>query len=167
MTSLKVSGLIRHPSCRTLTAGAEFRNRAKKYLIAGLERGVPSLFVDVKGLYTDADKLAIVGEIVEETVSNLEKDVSLHGDGELTRALSATAHDRLGRPSHRPSLGILLPRPPPFAPIPPQPISRPFTRASREGKPTYPHPPRNLHGQGARPQASGRPPGRSADDGRS
>ena len=64
-------------------AGDEFRSRAKTYLIAGLERGVPSLFVDVKGVYTDAEKLAIVGEILEETVSKLEEDVSLHGDGKL------------------------------------------------------------------------------------
>jgi hypothetical protein len=42
---------------------------------------VPSLFVDVKGLYRDASKMAIVGEIVEELVVDLEKE-KLHDDGE-------------------------------------------------------------------------------------
>lgn len=48
--------------------------------MAGLEKGVPSLFVDVKGLYTDAGKMALVGEVVEEIVQKLEQG-SLHDDG--------------------------------------------------------------------------------------
>jgi peptide alpha-N-acetyltransferase len=61
-----------------------FRERAKKYLISGLEKGVPSLFVDVKGVYVDAKRMEIVGEILEETISQLEKDASLHDDGEYS-----------------------------------------------------------------------------------
>lgn len=52
--------------------------------MAGLEKGVPSLFVDVKGLYTDAGKMAVVGEVVEDIVQKLEKD-TLHDDGMLPR----------------------------------------------------------------------------------
>ena len=44
---------------------------------------MPSLFVDVKGLYRDASKMAAVGEIVEELVVDLEKE-KLHDDGEST-----------------------------------------------------------------------------------
>lgn len=65
-----------------LIVGDEFRNRARTYLVNGLERGVPSLFVDVKGVYVEASKMEIVGEILEETIVSLEKDASLHDDGE-------------------------------------------------------------------------------------
>jgi hypothetical protein len=60
--------------------GETFRKLARDYLIAGLEKGVPSLFVDVKGLYRDASKMAAVGEIVEELVIDLEME-KLHDDG--------------------------------------------------------------------------------------
>jgi len=59
-----------------------FRDLVKSYLITGLERGVPSLFVDVKGVYSSSNKMSIVGEVVEYIVSQLEKDASLHDDGE-------------------------------------------------------------------------------------
>jgi peptide alpha-N-acetyltransferase len=66
-----------------IATGEEFKNRARQYLVSGLERGVPSLFVDVKGVYTNANRMAIVGEIMQELISDLEKDTSLHSDGEL------------------------------------------------------------------------------------
>lgn len=62
--------------------GDEFRSLAREYLVRGLERGVPSLFVDVKGVYTDAAKMTVVGEVMEEIVAKLEGEHSLHGDGE-------------------------------------------------------------------------------------
>ena len=65
-----------------IATGDEFRQRARKYLVNGLEKGVPSLFVDVKGVYADSAKMAAVGEIVEEIISSLENETSLHGDGE-------------------------------------------------------------------------------------
>ena len=42
------------------------------------------MFVDVKGVYVDAKRMEIVGEILEETISQLEKDASLHDDGEYS-----------------------------------------------------------------------------------
>lgn len=63
--------------------GEEFRSLARDYIVRGLERGVPSLFVDVKGVYRDAAKMAIVGEIIEEITEKLKAKTSLHGDGEL------------------------------------------------------------------------------------
>lgn len=62
--------------------GDAFRTLAREYLVRGLERGVPSLFVDVKGLYADAAKLAAVGELMEEIVRQLTAEHSLHNDGE-------------------------------------------------------------------------------------
>ncbi|ORY35432.1 NMDA receptor-regulated protein 1-domain-containing protein [Naematelia encephala] len=66
-----------------IAQGEAFRDRARTYLINGLERGVPSLFVDVKGVYQDATKMAVVGEIMEELVAELEKNASLHNDATI------------------------------------------------------------------------------------
>lgn len=66
---------------RTDIPGETFRQLVREYVVTGLEKGIPSLFVDVKGLYTDAGKMAVVGEVVEEIVQKLEQD-KLHGDGE-------------------------------------------------------------------------------------
>jgi hypothetical protein len=74
----------RHQSARHAAAdfvGDAFRELATKYIITGLERGVPSLFVDVKPLYSDAEKMVVVGEIIEEVVTKLEAESGLHGDG--------------------------------------------------------------------------------------
>jgi HEAT repeat protein len=60
-----------------------FRVLATTYIVAGLERGVPSLFVDIKSLYENSDKMAVVGELVEDVVTKLEAETSLHGDGTL------------------------------------------------------------------------------------
>jgi peptide alpha-N-acetyltransferase len=55
------------------------------------------LFVDVKGVYSDAAKMTAVGEIVEEVISQLQKEVSLHGEG--TQAISHTKqNDHLSDP---------------------------------------------------------------------
>ncbi|KAL0069684.1 hypothetical protein AAF712_003342 [Marasmius tenuissimus] len=43
-----------------------FKDQARRYLSAGLTKGIPSLFADVKSLYGDQEKMKIVEEIVEE-----------------------------------------------------------------------------------------------------
>jgi hypothetical protein len=103
-----------------LIPGDEFRNRARTYLVNGLERGVPSLFVDVKGVYVEAAKMEIVGEILEETIAALEKDASLHNDGKLSRTTRPLILNfRHHCPSYNTTLGVLLPCPPPLSPFPP------------------------------------------------
>ena len=62
----------------------EFRSRVKSYIIEKLEKGIPSLFVDVKSLYRDAEKMRVVGEVVEGLIADLEGDASLRGDGEYS-----------------------------------------------------------------------------------
>jgi hypothetical protein len=62
--------------------GETFRELARSYLVSGLEKGLPSLFVDVKGVYVDSEKMKIVGEIVENLIVQLEADSGLHEDGE-------------------------------------------------------------------------------------
>ena len=49
---------------------------------------MPSLFVDVKGLYRDASKMAAVGEIVEDLVVDLEKE-KLHDDSEPSHSIGS------------------------------------------------------------------------------
>ncbi|WVN90218.1 uncharacterized protein L203_105454 [Cryptococcus depauperatus CBS 7841] len=60
--------------------GDKFRELASAYIIKGLERGVPSLFVDIKSVYVDQEKMRIVGNIVEDLVARLEKDATLAKD---------------------------------------------------------------------------------------
>ncbi|GAA5981699.1 hypothetical protein JCM5350_000459 [Sporobolomyces pararoseus] len=55
-----------------LASGEQFRKKASDYLLSALSKGVPSLFADVKALYTDTEKQKIVGEIVESFRKSLE-----------------------------------------------------------------------------------------------
>ncbi|KAG7091847.1 hypothetical protein E1B28_008249 [Marasmius oreades] len=43
-----------------------FYNLARAYLVAGLTKGIPSLFADIKSLYSDPEKLQIIQDIVEQ-----------------------------------------------------------------------------------------------------
>ncbi|GAA6015450.1 hypothetical protein JCM8202_002475 [Rhodotorula sphaerocarpa] len=58
-------------------ASAQFRSRAATYLLNALSKGVPSLFADVKALYTPdqegQEKARIVGEVVEAFKKSLEE----------------------------------------------------------------------------------------------
>lgn len=47
-------------------AGHEFRELAEPYLLAGLRKGIPSLFADVKALYKELHKLETIASIIEE-----------------------------------------------------------------------------------------------------
>lgn len=75
------------------SSGETFRQLVREYLIAGLEKGVPSLFVDVKGLYSDVAKMALVGEVMEDIVKQLEQE-KLHDDGECSRQIDTSARSR-------------------------------------------------------------------------
>jgi hypothetical protein len=61
------------------TVGDDFKKLASAYLGAGLERGVPSLFSDLKALYSDSEKRRAIGEIAQEFLSNLESTGNLTG----------------------------------------------------------------------------------------
>ncbi|KAK4688996.1 N-alpha-acetyltransferase 15/16, NatA auxiliary subunit, partial [Tremellales sp. Uapishka_1] len=97
--------------------GPIFRELASKYVTIGLERGVPSLFVDVKGVYGDAEKMKIVGDIVEEIVAKLEKDAGLYDDNTISPPTTLLwayyylalhlSHPRHPNPSHERSLELL------------------------------------------------------------
>ncbi|KAF5383319.1 hypothetical protein D9615_004982 [Tricholomella constricta] len=52
----------------------DFRDLVKPYLLSGLTKGVPSLFVDIKALYCDDSKRQIVEEIVEAARADFSPD---------------------------------------------------------------------------------------------
>ena len=76
---------------------------------------MPSLFVDVKGLYRDASKMAAVGEIVEQLVVDLEAE-NLRDDGmsHVPPQDDILIIARIDPTPNHPPLGILLSRSPPF-----------------------------------------------------
>jgi hypothetical protein len=45
--------------------GDEFKELVQAYLIAGLSKGIPSLFVDIKALYENGEKKSVIEELVE------------------------------------------------------------------------------------------------------
>ncbi|ELU44309.1 NMDA receptor-regulated protein 1a [Rhizoctonia solani AG-1 IA] len=52
--------------------GEEFRGLVEPYIWTGLQRGIPSLFVDIKSLYKEDEKRVVVGEIVEGFLPKLK-----------------------------------------------------------------------------------------------
>jgi hypothetical protein len=58
----------------TPVAAEGFRPLANAYLLRGLKKGIPSLFVDVKPLYQDIRKRAIVEELVDGYRRTLEEN---------------------------------------------------------------------------------------------
>lgn len=56
-----------------LVSDDEFRTRASAYLTNALAKGIPSLFADVKALYTDSSKRSIIGELAESYRISLEQ----------------------------------------------------------------------------------------------
>ncbi|ORY88359.1 NMDA receptor-regulated protein 1-domain-containing protein [Leucosporidium creatinivorum] len=56
-----------------LVSGADFRTRAFTYLTNALSKGIPSVFADIKSLYTDKEKCQIIGELAEAFRQGLEE----------------------------------------------------------------------------------------------
>lgn len=53
--------------------GQVFRELVDKFLRSGLKRGVPPLFVNLKPLYEDKEKVYIIEEVVTGYLMSLEK----------------------------------------------------------------------------------------------
>jgi peptide alpha-N-acetyltransferase len=54
-------------------AGEEFRILVDKYLRQGLHKGVPPLFVDLRSLYRDPEKVEIIQKLALQYVDALQK----------------------------------------------------------------------------------------------
>ena len=57
-----------------------FRVACKTYLLPPLRKGVPSLFADIKPLYTDPKKAKTLGDIFEDWLKCLEESGTLRGE---------------------------------------------------------------------------------------
>lgn len=63
--------------------GDSFRSEVDSYLRAGFHKGVPPLFVDLRSLYKDKNKIQIIADLLETYVNNLTKFNSFDSDGEF------------------------------------------------------------------------------------
>ncbi|KAE8213954.1 hypothetical protein CF327_g2578 [Tilletia walkeri] len=59
------SNVVRRQLLSFLPAGDEFKSEADDYLLTGLQRGIPSLFNDLKSLYVDSAKRDTIYSIAE------------------------------------------------------------------------------------------------------
>ncbi|KAG6833055.1 hypothetical protein H0H87_012066 [Tephrocybe sp. NHM501043] len=73
----------------TIATGDDFRELVKPYILSNLIKGVPSLFVDLKSLYTDLSKRDIVENIVENALSEFSPTLS----GSAASSSSSSAGD--------------------------------------------------------------------------
>jgi len=65
----------------TISSGDDFSIRVEKYLLRGLTRNVPSLFVDIKPLYADTAKRQFVENFMKSYCERLEANQGLDSDG--------------------------------------------------------------------------------------
>lgn len=81
--------------------GEQFVDQAKAYIYAGLRRGVPSLFVDIKSLYVDTAKRDAIESIVEAFSEAQAKEPTSDNESPTTYIWTlyflAQHHSYLGR----------------------------------------------------------------------
>jgi hypothetical protein len=61
--------------------GNAFQTEVDSYLRAGFHKGVPPLFVDLRSLYKNKNKVQIIESLLESYVNNLTKFNSFDSDG--------------------------------------------------------------------------------------
>lgn len=94
-----------------LSEGDEFKRRAEEYIKSSLVKGIPSLFSDLKSLYTDEAKCAAIEEIAERLQVEFKEASSTPSGSEepttylWTLYLLAQHHSALGR--HQKALELL------------------------------------------------------------
>ncbi|KAJ2925092.1 hypothetical protein H1R20_g11994, partial [Candolleomyces eurysporus] len=95
----------------TLSTGDEFKAQVEPYIVSALVKGIPSLFSDLKSLYTDTAKRDVIEEIAERLKAKYaEETASPKGSEEPTTYLwtlylLAQHHSSLGR--HKKALEVL------------------------------------------------------------
>lgn len=150
----------------SIAQGDDFKTLIRQYLSNRLEKGVPSLFSDVKGYYAEQGKREMVEAIVEELKDNLEKVGTLDGStGEpylclpefVAQMIEVTmfSPNRPHATSNDTSLDLLLPRAPLLAPFTLQPDASTDQVPLLPQSSDRPHPDltRTLHRPSARAQA--------------
>lgn len=69
-------------SILTFLPGDLFKERARKYLFPMLDRGIPSLFANLKHLYADNTKKAVLPALVEEYLASSQTSSDAQANGE-------------------------------------------------------------------------------------
>jgi tetratricopeptide (TPR) repeat protein len=85
-------------------SSARFAEAFRHYVKAFLRKGVPSLFSDIKPLYKDASKAALIGEVMEGNLARLRAEHKLVGEDEVEPPVTvlwvlefmANHYDRMG-----------------------------------------------------------------------
>ncbi|GBE89082.1 N-terminal acetyltransferase A complex subunit nat1 [Sparassis crispa] len=85
-----------------IAVGDKFRELVESYLVSGLEKGIPSLFSDVKALYADPSKQQVIEEVVEAQREKLAAEPASDAASEPTTYLwtlyfLAQHHSKLSR----------------------------------------------------------------------
>ena len=62
----------------TLSSGEDFESRVEAYLKNGLEKGIPSLFSDLKSLYSDVSKRDAVAKVAQGLKEKVKEDPSTY-----------------------------------------------------------------------------------------
>ncbi|KAF7323856.1 hypothetical protein MKEN_00606900 [Mycena kentingensis (nom. inval.)] len=91
----------------TISSGEQFASLAKPYILAGLEKGIPSLFSDIKSLYQDVAKQKAIEDVATEALETF-KATSVAGEPTSylwTLYFLAQHHSYLGR--HPEALAVL------------------------------------------------------------
>jgi hypothetical protein len=70
-----------------IASGDEFKELVKSYVLSSLQKGIPSLFADLKALYKDEFKRRTIEEIVEESIKDQQPDVTPPPEEEPTTYL--------------------------------------------------------------------------------
>ncbi|PFH47386.1 hypothetical protein AMATHDRAFT_152156 [Amanita thiersii Skay4041] len=92
----------------TVASGDEFKKLVKSYLFSSLEKGIPSLFADVKALYKDDFKCQTIESIVEDSIKDWNSAPSDSDEPTTylwTLYFLAQHHSYLGR--HERALSVL------------------------------------------------------------
>lgn len=67
-----------------MLSGETFKKEVDLYLRRGLHKGVPPLFVDLRSLYKNKEKVTIIEQLLEQYVEALSKSGRFSDNGELS-----------------------------------------------------------------------------------
>ncbi|KAH6909609.1 NMDA receptor-regulated protein 1a [Coprinopsis sp. MPI-PUGE-AT-0042] len=89
----------------SVATGDEFAKLVEAYLVRGLERGVPSIFADLKSLYKDESKKDVIEKVAESTKERLSQKDADPASYLWTLCFLAQHHSFLGR--HQQALSVI------------------------------------------------------------
>jgi N-alpha-acetyltransferase 15/16, NatA auxiliary subunit len=89
----------------SVATGDEFAQLVETYLVRGLERGIPSIFADLKSLYKDESKKDVIEKVAESAKERFSQEGADPTSYLWTLCFLAQHHSFLGR--HQQALTII------------------------------------------------------------